>query len=284
MTTPAGIDSVMQENRVFPPPADFASRIGGVHVPDLAAWRTQHERSIRDPEGFWGEVAKGFHWFKPWGKVLEWNLPDAKWFVGGQTNACFNAVDRQVEQGHGDEVAIIWEGEPNAAGPHGHEVRHITYRELRDEVARCAAALESLGVHKGDVVTLYMGMVPELAIAVLACARLGAPHSVIFGGFAAQAIVDRVHDAQSKVIVTCDGAHRRGTLVPLKANVDAACERLPHVAAAEDCDRAECLLAHGALPSCWSGVPRERSKKSRMVFQACTPVSRKLSAAWRLPG
>jgi acetyl-CoA synthetase len=229
MQPSASIESVLNETRIFPPPADFATRIGGVHVPDLSSYRLQHERSIKDPEGFWAEVAKGFHWFKPWSKVLEWNLPDAKWFVGGQTNACFNAVDRQVEAGHGDEVAIIWEGEPNASGAHGHEVRHITYRELRDEVARCAAALESLGVKKGDVVTLYMGMVPELAIAVLACARIGAPHSVIFGGFAAQAIVDRVQDAQSTVIVTCDGAHRRGTVVPLKANVDAACERLPEV-------------------------------------------------------
>jgi acetyl-CoA synthetase len=229
MQPSASIDSVLNESRLFPPPADFAGRMGTVHVPDMTAWRAQHERSIRDPEGFWSEVAKGFHWFKPWGKVLEWNLPDAKWFVGGQTNACFNAVDRQVEQGHGDEVAIIWEGEPNAAGPHGHEVRHITYRELRDEVARCAAALESLGVRKGDVVTIYMGMVPELAVAVLACARLGAPHSVIFGGFAAQAIVDRVQDADSKVIVTCDGAWRRGSLVPLKANVDSACAQLPNI-------------------------------------------------------
>jgi acetyl-CoA synthetase len=229
MQPSASIQSVLNEHRVFPPPADFAARIGGAHVPDLASYRAQHERSIRDPEGFWGEVASGFHWFKPWSKVLEWNLPDAKWFVGGRTNACHNAVDRQVEQGHGDEVAILWEGEPTAAGPHGHEVRRITYRELRDEVARCASALESLGVRKGDVVTIYMGMVPELAVAVLACARLGAPHSVIFGGFASQAIVDRVHDASSKVIVTCDGAHRRGAVVPLKANVDAACERLPEV-------------------------------------------------------
>ena len=229
MQTGDSIDSVLREHRLFPPPAAFAERMGTIHIPDLATYRAEHERSLRDPEGFWGEVAKGFHWFKPWGKVLEWNLPDAKWFVGGQTNACFNAVDRQVEQGHGDEVAIIWEGEPNAAGPHGHEVRHITYRELRDEVARCAAALENMGVKKGDVVTIYMGMVPELAVAVLACARLGAPHSVIFGGFAAQAIVDRVQDADSKVIVTCDGAWRRGTLVPLKANVDAACAQLPNV-------------------------------------------------------
>ncbi len=229
MTGLGTIQSVQNEDRIFPPPVDFANRMGAVHIKDLATYSAMYERSLRDPDGFWAEVARDFHWFKPWTNVLEWNLPDAKWFVGGQTNACFNSVDRQVEQGHGDEVAIIWEGEPPAASPHGHEVRHITYHQLRDEVARCASALESLGVKKGDVVTLYMGMVPELAIAMLACARIGAPHSVIFGGFAAAAIVDRVHDAKSQVIVTCDGAFRRGSVVPLKANVDAACEQLPDV-------------------------------------------------------
>ncbi len=227
MNSADSIKSVLVEDRVFAPPADFASRMGEVHVPDMATYRAMHERSIRDPEGFWGEVAGGFTWFTPWTRVVEWNLPDARWFVGGTTNACFNAVDRQVEEGHGDEVAIVWEGEP--VGADGPEVRRVTYLELRDEVARCAEALEALGVRKGDVVTIYMGMVPELAVAVLACARLGAPHSVIFGGFAAQAIVDRVQDADSRIIVTCDGAWRRGAVVPLKANVDAACERLPGV-------------------------------------------------------
>lgn len=219
----------MNEDRVFPPPADFPERMGTVHVPDMSAYRAMHERSIREPENFWAEVASQFHWFTPWKSVLNWQLPDAQWFVGGTTNACFNAVDRQVQNGHGHDVALIWEGEPTTGDPLGHEVRRFTYSQLQDEVARCAAALESLGVRKGEVVTLYMGMVPELAITVLACARLGAPHSVIFGGFAAQAIVDRVEDAQSKVIVTCDGAWRRGAVVPLKANVDAACERLPGI-------------------------------------------------------
>jgi acetyl-CoA synthetase len=227
MASDSSIQSVQAEGRLFPPPADFAERMGTVHIPDMDAYRAMHERSIRDPESFWAEVARDFHWYEPWTKVLEWNLPDAKWFVGGTTNACFNCVDRQVENGYGNELAIIWEGEPMSG--HTPEVRRINYRDLRDDVARCASALESLGVQKGDVVTLYMGMVPELAIAVLACARIGAPHSVIFGGFAAQAIVDRVHDAGSTVIVTCDGAWRRGSVVPLKANVDAACAQLPSV-------------------------------------------------------
>ena len=136
MSSSSSIQSVQSEDRVFPPPADFAARMGTVHVPDMDAYRAMHERSIRDPEGFWGEVAKEFHWFTPWNTVLEWNLPDARWFAGGTTNACFNCVDRQVESGHGDEVAILWEGEP--VGAHGPEIRRITYRELRDEVARCS--------------------------------------------------------------------------------------------------------------------------------------------------
>ena len=266
MSSSSSIQSVQSEDRVFPPPADFAKRMGTIHVPDMATYHAMHERSIRDPEGFWGEVAKEFHWFTPWNTVLEWNLPDAKWFVGGTTNACFNCVDRQVESGHGDEVAILWEGEP--VGAHGPEVRRITYRELRDEVARCAAALEQLGVRKGDVVTLYMGMVPELAIAALACARLGAPHSVIFGGFAAQAIVDRVQDAQSTVIVTCDGAWRRGSVVPLKANVDAACAQLPGVKSVLVLKRTgnECAMKPGRDAWWHDVVPQQPTTR------ACEPV------------
>jgi len=220
------ITSVLQENRIFQPTDHFRTNMGTVHVPSMDAYREEHARSLQDPEGYWGGVARGFHWMRPWQRVLEWNAPDARWFVGGQTNACFNCVDRQVEAGFGDDVAIIWEGEPCSPEP---EVRRLTYRELQREVSRAANALLSLGVQRGDVVTIYMGMVPELAIAVLACARIGAPHSVIFGGFAPNAIVDRVLDAQSKIIITCDGAWRRGQVVPLKANVDEACTRLPEV-------------------------------------------------------
>ncbi|MBX3354700.1 MAG: acetate--CoA ligase [Phycisphaeraceae bacterium] len=235
----AGIESILTEERIFNPPSDLASRLGSLHVPDMASYRAMYERSIRDPEGFWAEVAGGFHWFKRWSKVLEWDLPFARWFVGGTTNVCFNCVDRQVNEGHGNEVAIIWEGEPVGAGSGGAgrgdaravgpQIRTLTYRELQHEVSRFGNVLKSLGVKRGDVVTLYMGMVPELAIAMLACARIGAAHSVIFGGFAASAIVDRVRDAGSTLIVTCDGGHRRGSLVPLKDNVDRACEQLPEV-------------------------------------------------------
>jgi len=234
----ASIESVLQESRLFTPPADFAERIGGAYIDSLEQYRAMHQRSIDDPEGFWGEVAKELDWFEPWtpGKVLEWNLPDAKWFVGGKTNICHNCLDRQIAAGHGDDVAMIWEGEPYSLSLEGEgrgegapgrgtgpEIRKLTYKDLHREVCMLANTLKALGVKKGDVVTLYLGMVPELAIAMLACARIGAPHSVIFGGFSSTAIVDRVVDASSRIIITCDGAWRRGKTVPLKANVDEAC-------------------------------------------------------------
>jgi len=222
----AGIESVLHENRIFNPPADFDERIGGAYISSMEQYREMYRRSIDDPEGFWGEAAAELDWFEPWtpGKVVEWNPPDAKWFVGGKTNICHNCIDRQIKSGHGDEVAIIWEGEPTPGGTP--EVLTLTYNDLKDHVCRFANALKAAGVRKGDVVTIYMGMVPELAIAMLACARIGAAHSIIFGGFSAQAIVDRVHDAKSKTIITCDGAWRRGKVVPLKANVDEACAEL----------------------------------------------------------
>jgi acetyl-CoA synthetase len=228
MNDSAGIESILNESRVFPPPADLASRMGGAWIESMDSYAALHRRSVEDPEGFWGEAAREhLHWFTPFSKVLEWNCPDAKWFVGGTTNACFNCVDRQVGSGHGGDVAIVWEGEPCGEG--GPEIRRLTYRDLQRETARFANVLKSLGVGKGDIVTIYMGMVPEVAIAMLACARIGAAHSVIFGGFSASAIVDRVHDAKSRVILTCDGAWRRGSVVPLKANVDEACRSLPEV-------------------------------------------------------
>jgi acetyl-CoA synthetase len=220
------ITSMLQENRIFEPSEHFRSHIDPIYVPDLKSYHETYQRSIDDPAGFWGDIAKDFHWYRPWKKVVDWNVPDAKWFVNGTTNICANCVDRQVENGHGDELAILWEGEPCSPDP---EVRRLTYRDLLREVSQTANALKSMGVRRGDVVTIYMGMVPELAIAMLACARIGAPHSVIFGGFASPAIVDRVQDAKSKIIITCDGSWRRGQIVALKKNVDDACEKLPDV-------------------------------------------------------
>jgi len=213
------IQSSMVETRTFPPPTGFAAT---AHLNSVDEYRRQHHRSIEDPERFWAEVAQGFHWFKPFDKVLEWNCPHARWFVGGKTNISYNCLDLQIERGLGDSTAITWEGEPG-------DVVTLTYRQLCDRVCRFANALKKIGVGKGDVVTIYMPMVPELTIAMLACARIGAPHSIIFGGFSATAIADRVHDASSKVIITADGGWRRGSVVPLKKNVDDAMARCPTV-------------------------------------------------------
>ncbi|MEA5557676.1 acetate--CoA ligase [Nodularia spumigena] len=221
------IESSLHENRTFPPVSPLTLGVPRWLVDSRLTYDAMHRRSLEDPEGFWGDIAQELHWFKPWSKVLEWNVPDAQWFVGATTNLCYNCVDRQVDQGHGDELAILWEGEP-VSGKHGQgpEVRRLTYSDLKRDVSKFANAMKSLGVKKGDVVTIYMGMVPEVAIAMLACARIGAVHSVIFGGFSSQAIVDRMLDANSRVIITCDGAYRRGSIVPLKESVDAACFQL----------------------------------------------------------
>ncbi len=216
----AAIESAMQENRRFAPPDAGTLGFERWQVGSIEEYRALHKRSIENPAGFWGEVASDLHWFEPWREVVKGEMPDAEWFACGKTNLCFNCVDRHVESGHGGETAIIWEAEP--VGNEGPETRTLTYRDLQRETAKCANALEAMGVRKGDVVTIYMGMVPELAIAVLACARIGAAHSVIFGGFSAQAIADRVTDANSKIVITCDGAWRRGKVVPLKDNVDEA--------------------------------------------------------------
>ncbi len=218
------IESILTENRVFAPEPRAASEC---YVSSMEQYREIWQRSIDDPEAFWAEAASELDWTHPWSKVLEWNLPDAKWFVDAKTNICHNCVDRQVEAGLGDQTAIIWEAE--ALGDNGPEIRRLTYADLQRETSRLANALRAMGIDKGEPVTIYMGMVPELAIAVLACARIGAPHSVIFGGFSDQAIADRVNDCKSKVILTCDGAWRRGEVVPLKANVDKALDKLQGV-------------------------------------------------------
>ena len=216
----SGIESSLQENRVFPPPREFAAR---AHVRTRQDYDRMYRESIDDPEAFWGRAAGELHWFKKWKQVLDWKPPYAKWFVGGKTNLSYNCLDLQVERGRGDKAAILWEGEPESGRPgSGGSVHRVTYRQLRDDVCRFANGLKSLGVKKGDRVTIYMPMVPEAVVAILACARLGAPHSVIFGGFSSQAIADRVEDAKSTLIITADGGFRRGNVVPLKNNVDEA--------------------------------------------------------------
>ena len=213
------LESTLRENRVFPPPAEFAAK---AHIKSLAEYEEKYRQSVDDPEGFWAEAARELHWFKPWDKVLDWNEPWAKWFVGGKTNLCYNCVDRHAMGGKRDKAAIVWEGEPG-------EIRRLTFGELHAEVQRFANVLKGLGIRKGDRVAIYMGMTPELAIAVLACARIGAVHSVIFGGFAAHAIVDRVNDAECVAILTQDTAYRRGSEVKLKATVDEAAPQCPTV-------------------------------------------------------
>jgi acetyl-CoA synthetase len=219
------IDALLEEKRVFPPPPSFVEK---AVISDPAIYA----RAAEDPEAFWAEQAERLDWNRRWDTVMEWTPPFVKWFVGGTLNASVNCLDRHVEAGGGDKVAYHWEGEPG-------DTRTITYRELLDEVSRLANGLRSLGVGKGDRVNIYLGMVPELPIAMLACARIGAPHSVVFGGFSADSLRDRINDAEAKVLITADGAWRRGQVVPLKANADEAvkeCPSIEHVITLRRCE------------------------------------------------
>jgi len=216
----------MIEHRVFTPPA---SAVEKAWINSRQQYDEMYRQSITDPDAFWGKAASELSWFSRWDKVLEWNLPDAKWFVGGKTNVAYNCLDHQIAQGRGEKVAILFEGEPEQGGPGKYAVRKITFNQLKDDVCRFANGLKTLGLKKGDRVTIYMPMVPEAAVAMLACARLGIAHSVIFGGFSSQAIVDRVEDAECNVIITADGGFRRGSVVGLKKNVDEAVAKSPRV-------------------------------------------------------
>jgi acetyl-CoA synthetase len=212
----ATIEALLAEGRTFPPPPEFkkTSRIVDAEIYDEAE---------RDYEGFWARQAADLvDWTEEWHTILEWDLPFAKWFVGGTLNVSFNCLDRHVAAGHGDQVAYHWEGEPG-------DTRTITYAQLLEEVQRTANALMSLGVRKGDRVNIYLGMVPELPIAMLACARIGAPHSVVFGGFSAEALRDRINDAEARLVITADGAWRRGQVVPLKESADTAMAETPSI-------------------------------------------------------
>jgi acetyl-CoA synthetase len=213
------LSSILREHRVFPPPAEFAAK---AHIKSLEEYESLYRKSIDDPESFWAGVAKELHWFTPWTKVLDWNPPAAKWFTGGKINLCYNCVDRHALGALKDKVAILWESEPG-------EVRKVTFGELHQEVQKFANVLKGLGIRKGDRVAIYMGMTPEIAIALLACARIGAVHSVIFGGFAANALVDRINDASCVAVITQDSSFRRGQEVRLKPVVDEALANCPTV-------------------------------------------------------
>ncbi len=238
----AGFHSALRENRLFAPPAGFAHH---AWIKSQAEYDRMYRWSVDDPEGFWAEQAKELDWMTPPTTVLEGTGAEARWFTGGRLNLASNCVDRHAMGARSEKVALLWEGEPGSeksgekdsepdgekSGDEGGAVRRLTYRELHAEVQRFANVLKGLGVKKGDRVALYMGMVPELAVAVLACARLGAVHTVVFGGFAAHALADRIGDCQCRLVVTQDVSYRRGAPLRLKAIVDEALTRCPGVEA-----------------------------------------------------
>ncbi len=207
----AEIESILQESRLFDPPKDFSSQ---AHVKGRERYDALCQEAAKDYEGFWAKAAKELKWRTPWKTVLQWNLPFAKWFVEGTLNVSENCVDRHLEK-RADKPAIIWEGEPG-------DQRTLTYKALSVEVNKAANALKTLGVKKGDRVVIYLPMIPEAAIAMLACARIGATHSVVFGGFSGQALRDRINDSKAVCVITADGGYRRGVLISLKVNVDEA--------------------------------------------------------------
>ena len=209
------IEALLEEHRRFPPTKEFKNQ-ANIRDPGV------YEEASKDYEGFWGRFAEELHWFKKWDKVLEWDPPFAKWFVGGKINVAYNCLDRHLNTARRNKAALVWEGEPG-------DWKVYTYWDLYREVCRFANALKSLGVQKGDRVTIYLPMIPELPIAMLACARIGAPHSVVFGGFSAEALRDRLNDSEAKVLITSDGGYRRGNVIPLKRSADGALEGAPSV-------------------------------------------------------
>ncbi len=216
---PTSFDSILNEERVFPPPKGF-SRLA--QIKSLAQYRKLYRESVQSPEKFWSRQAKAeLVWFKPWTRTLKWEEPYSKWFIGGQLNVSYNCLDRHLGTARANKAALIWEGEPAAPGKPGEE-RILTYKQLHYEVCRFANVLKRNGIKPGDRVLIYLPMVPEAAISMLACARIGAVHSVVFGGFSAQSVADRIQDSQAKLVITADGGFRRGAVVPLKQNVDDA--------------------------------------------------------------
>jgi acetyl-CoA synthetase len=216
MSKTPDIESILHEDRLFPPSKEFAS---AARVSSMADYEALYAEADQNPQGYWSKVARELHWHQEFDQVLDWKFPDAKWFVGGKTNLCYNCVDRHLDA-RGDKVAILWEGEPG-------EVVTWTFKELHEQVCRFANVLLARGVSDGDRVAIYMPMVPEAAVAMLACARIGAVHSVVFGGFSAEALADRIKDAGVTAVITADGSFRRGKIVPLKHNVDSALKSAP---------------------------------------------------------
>lgn len=213
------IESMLAEGRKFPPSDDFRRK---AHIKSMDEYQELYKRSVEDPQKFWGEMAKELHWFRKWDTVLSWDPPFVKWFEGGETNVSYNCLDRHLKTWRKNKAAIIWEGEPG-------ERQIFTYHQLHREVCKFANVLKKHKIVKGDRVCLYMPMIPELAIAMLACTRIGAVHSIVFGGFSSDALRDRIQDCEAKLVVTSDGSFRRGKRIPLKSNVDRAVELCPSV-------------------------------------------------------
>jgi acetyl-CoA synthetase len=211
------IESVLTENRSFPPSEAFVAK---ARVKSMEEYEALYQRASEDPDGYWADVASELHWHKNWDKVSEWKLPDAKWFLGGETNLAYNCLDHQIANGLGDKTAILFEGEPG-------DVQKISFSELHKQVCRFSNVLLGLGVAAGDRVAIYLPMIPEAAVAMLACARIGAVHSVVFGGFSATSLSDRIADAEIETVITADGGWRRGSVLALKKNVDDALETAP---------------------------------------------------------
>ncbi|HEX7723191.1 MAG TPA: acetate--CoA ligase [Pyrinomonadaceae bacterium] len=220
MSSTTNIESLQAEGRIFNPPDEFAEK---AHIKSMAELEELRAEASANPEKFWARLAESeLHWFKKWDAVLKWDSPHAQWFVGGKINISDNCLDRHLGTWRRNKAALIWEGEPG-------DTRTLTYQQLHTEVCRFANVLKKIGVEKGDRVALYLPLIPELAISMLACARIGATHSVVFGGFSSTALIDRINDAQCKVVVTADGGWRRGNEVKLKAAVDEALKETPSV-------------------------------------------------------
>ncbi|NLA34282.1 MAG: AMP-binding protein, partial [Actinobacteria bacterium] len=256
------IEHYLQEHRVFAPSPEFVAQAN-------ASDRSLYDSADADFEAFWAEQARRFvTWYDDFHTTLEWDLPDAKWFVGGTLNVSYNCLDRHVEAGLGDRVAILWEGEPG-------DTRSITYAELTDEVSRFANVLKGLGVKRGDRVAIYMPMIPELPMAMLACARIGAAHSVIFGGFSPDAIADRVNDGGCVAVITADAGYRRGAPSPLKPNVDvalAACPTVDNVVVVNRCHTEPTMIAtrdhwyHELIAEASNECPPEAMDSEDLLF------------------
>ena len=238
------ITSMMEERRKFPPPREFSEK---AYIKSLEDYQKLYKRSIEDPEGFWDEQAQNLEWFKKWDKVMDYSFKDPlyiKWFQGGKTNVSVNCLDRHLKNGRRNKAAIIWEGEPG-------DTRTYTYQQLYSEVCKFANVLKKKGVKKGDRVTIYMPMIPELPIAMLACVRIGAMHSIVFGGFSADALKDRIQDASAKMLITTDASFRSGKVIALKGNADAALAHCHSLETVIVCNRTNTKVDMKPGRDCW---------------------------------